>query len=372
MPGLFTTISAPSATVFPYLGEFCTPSKRAQVISFASIAAMVAMAYIALIGWWILSYDFSLKLGENYFYKPWRLLFIMYTIPGLVAAFTFRLVPESPKFYNAIGKTQRALEVLQHCYLKNRGTLLGFSEYRLDSEPESSYRKLGLLPSLRQQTLPLLKWPLLLYFMVCCLQQISAFAVYGGLGLWYPELMNQVTSSTDNLSICAVVKGAQMKNPAQISTDGNCTALINEETFIYILILAAFGTSFAVIISILLSIIDQKTMTVYSFLVAASAGVGLLFTTNRYLMVVLFCSEVSLAGYTMVLVNGIAVSIFPTHIRAMAVSLSMMMARLSSFTFSSLIGLIMEDHCEATFYMFSGILILGATLIICLPSNRLS
>lgn len=182
--------------------------------------------------------------------------------------------------------------------------------------------------------------------------------------------MNQVTSSTDNLSICAVVERAQANKLAQIAPDGNCIAIVNEETFIYILILAAFGTSFSVIISFLLSIVNQKTMTVFSFLVAAGAGVGLLFTTDRYLMAVLFCSEVSLAGYTMVLVNGTAVSLFPTHIRAMAVSLSMMMARLSSFTFSSLVGLIMQDYCEATFYMFSGILVVGASLIVFLPKKN--
>ncbi|XP_062536116.1 synaptic vesicle glycoprotein 2B-like [Armigeres subalbatus] len=361
-------VSAPSATVYPYLGEFCRASSRAQMISFSSVTAMATMAYIALLGWWILSYDFALEMATNYYFKPWRLLFIVYTLPGLLAAVAFQFVPESPKFYLAVGKTERAQEVLQFCYLKNRKTLLGFAEYQLSPEPGNSDKKLGLLASIRYQTVPLLKWPVLLYFLVCCLQQMSAFAAYGGLGLWYPELMNQVTSSENDLSICAVIKGSG--STATIDTDEVCTGYVNDETFIYILIMAAFGTAFSIIISILLGWVNEKIMTVANLLVAAAAGIALLFTSNRYVMVVLFCTEVTIAGFTMVVINVTAVSIFPTHVRAMAVSLSMMMARLSSFTFSSVVGLIIKDQCEATFYMFSGILIVGALLVVFLPRKN--
>lgn len=179
--------------------------------------------------------------------------------------------------------------------------------------------------------------------------------------------MNQATLSKEDQSICTVVKNAQMVKLTQNVTSANCVAQVHDQTFIYILILAAFGTIFSIIIAILLGTIDQKKMVMVNFVVAASAGIALLFTSNRYMMVALFCTEVTLAGFTMVLVNGTAVSIFPTHIRAMAVSLSMMMARLSSFTFSSLIGFIIADNCEATFYMFSGMLIAGASLTVLLP-----
>lgn len=119
-------------------------------------------------------------------------------------------------------------------------------------------------------------------------------------------------------------------------------------------------------VSILLGKFNPKIMVVVNFTIAAVAGIVMLSVASRYLILVLFCIEVILAGFSMVLINGTAVSIFPTQVCAMAVTLSMMMARLSSFIFSSVIGFFMVDHCEVTFYMFSGILIFGAALTVLL------
>lgn len=40
-------ISAPSAIVYTYLGEFCTNSKRVQMLSYASVMASLGIVYVA-------------------------------------------------------------------------------------------------------------------------------------------------------------------------------------------------------------------------------------------------------------------------------------------------------------------------------------
>ncbi|XP_058458677.1 synaptic vesicle glycoprotein 2B-like [Malaya genurostris] len=360
--------SAPSATIYAYLGELCLPSKRAQVIAFTSVWAMGTMIYIALVGWWVLSYDWSWMITSDYHYRPWRLLFIVYTLPGLLAACLFRFCPESPKFYLAQGRMDHALDVLEYCYRKNNGSLEGFQISELKSEKVSSDREVGICISLWQQTVPLFKWPLLLYFTVCCLQQISSFAVYGGLGLWYPELMNQVTFSDTDLTICSVLQTRRTENVSRdVPTEEECTAHINTETFIYILVMGAYGAFCSLVVTLLMRTINQRIMLVVTFCVAATAGIILQFVTNRYLIAVLYCTEVVVGGLSMVLVNISSVSIFPTNVRAMSVSLSMMMARLSSFTSSSVVGFVLAENCELTMYAFSAILIFGASLTVFLP-----
>lgn len=341
-----------------YIACECHPQYRQSKQKMTLILSTV-------LGWWILQYDWSWAISTDYQIKPWRLLFVIYTLPGFGAGLAFRWFPESAKFYLATGRSDRALEVLRYCYLRNRGSLTGFEVYALQEERGSFDASLGVLRSLWQQTVPLLRWPTVLYFAVCCFQQMSAFAVYGGLGLWYPELMNQVSSTDRELAVCSVVEQTHSTN--LILTQEICTARINDETFIYILIMGVFGTVCSISVSILLGKFNPKIMVVVNFSIAAIAGIVMLFVASRYLIVVLFCLEVILAGFSMVLINGTAVSIFPTQVRAMAVSLSMMMARLSSFIFSSVIGYFMVDRCEATFYMFSGILIFGAALTVLLP-----
>lgn len=40
-------IAAPAATIYAYLGEFCTPSRRVQLISYASVMPSVGIIYVA-------------------------------------------------------------------------------------------------------------------------------------------------------------------------------------------------------------------------------------------------------------------------------------------------------------------------------------
>ncbi|XP_055588280.1 synaptic vesicle glycoprotein 2B-like [Uranotaenia lowii] len=361
-------ISAPSATVFAYLGEFCPPVKRSQIISFGSVWGMLAMVYVALFGWWVLSYNWVREISTEYSFKPWRLLFLVYNLPGLLSAIALSWLPESPKFYYSAGQTGKALAVLKHCYRRNKGTDIGFLVEKLEPESIQTAQKKGIFASLWSQTVPLLKWPMVLYFSAVCLQQISAFAAYGGLGLWYPELMNQLTNAETELTVCAAVEESfAKKNLMNSTTTEVCSSVIHQSTFIYLMIMGLFGTCCALLSALLLGKFNPKMLGRVNFLLAAISGILLQFTSNRYLIIALFCCEIILAGYCMVLINMCSVAIFPTQVRAMAVSLSLMMARLSSFTFSSIVGFVMEENCAATFYMFSSILAIGVLLSFLLP-----
>ncbi|ETN64600.1 synaptic vesicle glycoprotein 2B [Anopheles darlingi] len=183
-------VAAPASTVYAYLGEFTTPSKRSQMLSFASVWGGVGIIYVSLVGWWILSYDWVLTIGDSFQFKPWRLLFIVNTLPAFLNGIAFCFCPESPKFLLSQGRNEEALEVLRMVYRINNPSrrkdegAYEVTKLRLDPEDmiardrqEQDGKSVGLLRSMVQQTVPILKLPFLWYFLICCMHNIGAFAM---------------------------------------------------------------------------------------------------------------------------------------------------------------------------------------------------
>ncbi|XP_055526105.1 synaptic vesicle glycoprotein 2B-like [Wyeomyia smithii] len=362
-------ISAPAAAVYAYLGEFGTAEKRTQMISYASVMASLGVVYVALIGWWMLSYDWSFVITESIVFKPWRLLFILNTIPGFLAAIAYCFCPESPKFLLTQGRPEEALEVLRTMYRinnKSKGSD-GFEVTSLSSDVDSDRknsnggRMVDILKSMRDQTVPLFRVPLLVYFFVCCMHSITAFAIYGGLGLWFPQIMNQISSddSGEGTLICSILEVNKTETAPQFTV---CNDNVEKETFIYTIILGTFGASYTFVVSLALGRFSAKTMLAFNTVVAGSAGILLQFVANNYLVAILFCVEIMFAGICVMLVNALAVSLFPTHVRGMAVSLVNMVGRLSCFAASSVIGLLMAQNCPLTFYLLSAVLFVSCGL----------
>uniref|UniRef100_A0A182S6I4 Major facilitator superfamily (MFS) profile domain-containing protein n=1 Tax=Anopheles maculatus TaxID=74869 RepID=A0A182S6I4_9DIPT len=211
-------VAAPASTVYAYLGEFTTPSRRSQMLSFASVWGGVGIVYVSLVGWWILSYDWVFVLSDSFEFKPWRLLFIINTLPAFLNGIAFCFCPESPKFLVSRGRNEEALEILKKVYRLNKGVdnSDGYEVTSLRLDPEDAIAReqngdnsVGLFRSMVQQTLPIVKLPYLVYFIICCVHNIGAFAIYGGLGLWFPEIMNQVfsqQSAHEDRKVCAILQ----------------------------------------------------------------------------------------------------------------------------------------------------------------------
>lgn len=107
---------------YAYLGEFHDNGHRARVLSWA--AAFIALATITLpaLAWLILPMQWALVIpGINFTIRPWRLLVILYSLPGLICATLLLRFPESPKFLWVNGKTDEVLQIFKVMYARNTG-----------------------------------------------------------------------------------------------------------------------------------------------------------------------------------------------------------------------------------------------------------
>lgn len=70
---------------------------------------------------WILSYDWRFELYDGYEFRPWRLLLITYTIPGIIGGLCLLRFPESPKFLLSVNRDEEALQIVRWIYRTNKG-----------------------------------------------------------------------------------------------------------------------------------------------------------------------------------------------------------------------------------------------------------
>lgn len=106
------SISGPSATIYPYLGEFNSIRNRDAVITFTSTFAGLSSVIVPALGWYLLPQTWALEIYEGFFFRPWRLQLILHTLPGLLAALLVSLLPESPKFLVSQVKSAKQLPYL--------------------------------------------------------------------------------------------------------------------------------------------------------------------------------------------------------------------------------------------------------------------
>lgn len=76
---------------------------------------------------------------------------------------------------------------------------------------------------------------------------------------------------------------------------------------------------------------------------------------HSLLMISIFLGIFLLAGCCVGITNTIAVDLFPTHFRAMAMSISLMFGRFGAVTGSHVIGPLLYNYCEYTLYTLTGV-----------------
>ncbi|KAE8736732.1 hypothetical protein FOCC_FOCC017812 [Frankliniella occidentalis] len=108
---------------------------------------------------------------------------------------------------------------------------------------------------------------------------------------------------------------------------------------------------------------------VVCLVVSGTFGVGLSFADSSAL--VLGLSSVSVAINSMGIghISSIVVELFPTHLRAMAVSLHLMAGRTGSIAGNLIFGLLLSTNCAFAFYAIGGALLTCAVLSCLLPAR---
>ncbi|XP_028026245.1 synaptic vesicle glycoprotein 2C-like [Bombyx mandarina] len=353
-------ISASSATVYAYLGEMHTSSRRAAAIAWGS--AFISFSFMILPGlaWLIIpgKWTFSLVFMDI---VPWRAFVWCWCAPGLAAALILLFLPESPKFLLANKGPEAALPVLATMYEWNYGSGLKYPVGRISTSNLDAQRVGGFVGAVKDIAL-MFKPPLLRCVFISHTSMFAVFMVSSGLYVWVPDILNSILrDSTDqNITICQIISD-KFQNATTDPMGSSCRADVSVSVFP---ISMAMGAVFAVTylaIGFFINKIGRKTLYCGIMFVCGVATVGAAFVPHggaaTALLIVSLCS-----GCAASILAAIVVDVFPTCLRAMAMCVMYMVGRGGAAVGSNFLGATLDTHCQTAFTVF-GVFTAGSTIL---------
>ncbi|XP_055912649.1 synaptic vesicle glycoprotein 2B-like isoform X2 [Eupeodes corollae] len=378
-------VSGGSATIYAYLGEFHTDRSRARAMMGSSFIFALGAMILPLIAWLIINQSWTLPISFlGITYKPWRFFMIVCGIPGFLCGLFLIFLPESPKFLLSVGKDKEAIDVLKRMYRWNVGDDTEFELNGLIPEKDTTIRKdeatdkqsnivTAFLKTMWAQTVPLFEKKYCRITVIICTIQFWMYVTTNGMYMWFPHIANSMVEFMkehpgNRTLICEVVYA---KHASIYKEDGtiNCQSSLEDNTFMYSLVMEIlYATGFAVI-GVIINKVGKIPILFVVLVFFASCGIASIHVDNPsisvYLYVLLF-----LAGVGINVLGAATVELYPTHLRSMAICISLMFGRLGSVVGANIVGLLLAKNCESTFYISTTALILCGFLAFLIPKEQ--
>ncbi|XP_013136916.1 PREDICTED: synaptic vesicle glycoprotein 2A-like [Papilio polytes] len=359
--------ACPASAPYTFIGELVPLKYRDITLSVTNAMQILGSVIVPLFAWAVLPLEFRVDFGA-YEFRPWRVLTMMYGSLFIIAAVLLLCGPESPKYLISQGRYDETLDLLKMIYSKNkRKSPDEFPIKTLKIEETVQKEKLGLFTSLKVQSLPLFKPPYLKWMALNSSIFFGLLATINGLYIWVPDILNRVLmGDSEGATACDVI--AQRLNT---TADDflECYDSLDTSTFLINSVANLACAVIAIVVSSTVKIIGKKNLLISVFLIIGLFCV-LVNVVTQDILFVIFLSAMPVLGLAIGPVNAYAVEIFPTHLRGMAVSLSMMMGRLGSVLGANIAGIMLNAACEVTFYFFGGLLMFCGLLSFLMPSSK--
>lgn len=376
-------ISGSSATIYAYLGEFHAKRNSSRAIMGASFVFGVGCILLPLIAWSVINqeWEFTIPL-INIVYRPWRLFLVVCGLPSFVCALALLQFPESPKFLFSRGCEQETIAIIHKMHRWNTGgkepklpitALLQETEAQQTKmrreEAASNKSPLWLLKQMWNQTAPLFMGSYLKRTTIICLLQFGIYLTSNGMYMFFPDILNRIADLEDRgivrTTVCNAVYATQVKIELLDYKDSNASALPDvchqkldisayEHSFVLETI---YALGFAVI-GLIVNAVGRLSILVFIFGFCGICGILIVFI-DLPLLAIWFYLILLTCGFCVSVVNACTVDLFPTNLRAMAVCISLMFGRLGSVVGANIVGILLDSHCELTFW------ISGVSLIAC-------
>uniref|UniRef100_A0A1B0CB10 Major facilitator superfamily (MFS) profile domain-containing protein n=1 Tax=Lutzomyia longipalpis TaxID=7200 RepID=A0A1B0CB10_LUTLO len=367
-------ISGASTTVYSYLSEFHNPNARSRAIMAASSIFGLGGLLMPAIAWLVMSSSWSFGIPLiGITYKPWRLFLVVSGLPDLICAISFLFLPESPKYLLSQGRQEEAIAILQSVYHINTGkkkenlNISAFIEEQDDLESRDQLENnmqegfSRIFRKIYNQTAPLFMGDFLKRTVIACILQFGILFTANGMYLFFPDILNRIAMHIEQsggnytATICDAVHETRIDIDDILASNdkGSCDMKLDISAFEHTLILEVLYALGFILIGFLINAVGKLAVLVSVFIICGLCGIAVVFTTIPLLSIYLY-AILLLCGLAVPVVNASTVDLFPTHLRAMSVSISLMMGRIGSVFGSNLIASMIEYNCGATF-LISGI-----------------
>lgn len=341
----------------------------------ASVVLAIGAMISPLLAWLIINQEWSFYIPLiGTLFKPWRLFILVCGIPSLVCSLTLLKMPESPKFLLGQGHQKAAIEILKTVYSintgKDRESLKLFSI--VEEESLINTKETNMYKTIIAQISPMFRKQFLLSTLIACFIQFWINATGQGMYLWFPDIINRVADFiNDNphqrITICEII---EMKTVSHNSTEIiECKGTLDTSSFQIAFLLEIFYVIGFALIGSIINSVGKLPILLINLVFCGAFGIILVFI-DIPMIGIYFYLILILCGFASTVVNAATVDLYPTHFRAMAVCMFLMMGLLGSVFGSNFFGMLFENHCNVSFIVSGCSLICCGILGIFIPNIR--
>ncbi|XP_024943449.1 synaptic vesicle glycoprotein 2B isoform X2 [Cephus cinctus] len=385
-------ISGPFASLMSYLAEIHGEEHRSRTYMWLGVFFSLGNISVPCIAWLIIPQDWQLNIFDGFVVlNSWRIFLAISSIPSFAACLAISFFPESPRFLISKCRLQEALEVFKKIYAMNTGKHPDTYPVKSLAE-ETSMEASGksFVHMMRcgwRQTKPLFAAPNISKLILISSIQFGATLGSNSLRLWMPQLfamietyqsMHPLESSGSYPSVCYMLDKTNYRPQSNITigstnNPNTCTEMVLDSTvYINSMVIALTGVIGYTMAGTLINAVGKKKLMVFCFALAGSCC-GILYwaeDSNGILgLSSVFVAMASIGGATVV---NVIVDNFPTYLRTMAVSVTMVIGRFGAVIGNLLFPILLNIGCLGPFIMIGSACLACALLVLFLPTHSSS
>lgn len=410
-------ICGPFAVLMAYLSEFHSLQHRSRVMIVLGVFYSAANMLLPALAWLIIPQSWNLVIGNGMFeIHSWQIFLAVSCLPGVLSGLSVMFLPESPKFLMSKGQNERALAIFRWLHAINTR---GREQYPIkelinelaatstESTPSKAVggdkpvARSGLGEGFRQLGIMFRK-P---HLKNACLVYGIQFGILLGLNtfrLWVPQLftiieefeheqhLTHLDASSSQATLCEmlaykvnktqhmqeqwlerdVARALHGPEPAGVEPLNDilkCTATTEGRIYLYSLIIGCVGIGAYGVTTLMINSIGNRNILVYGLLLAGTSGTALYWARSSLVTLVLSSCYITICSIASTALVGAVVAMFPTSMRTMVVSLTMMFGRTGSIIGNVGFPYLMALGCLPPFVMIGAIVIAVAVVSRLLP-----
>ncbi|XP_034181240.2 synaptic vesicle glycoprotein 2B isoform X1 [Osmia lignaria lignaria] len=385
-------ISGPYAALMSYLAEVHNETQRSRSYMWLGVFFSLGNISLPCIAWLIIPQKWTINIGSGPMeINSWRVFLAICSLPEFLACVALFAFPESPRFLLLKGRREEALEVFKKIYSVNTGKEADTYPIK-DLEEEYSVETCSntvkdKLRSGWMQIKPLFVSPNICKLVIISLIQLGATIGSNSIRLWMPQLFTMMEHFKNDYAKQEYVS-SQPRFCYMLGQDANHSssmsfvnetanlahkcipAELNSTVFINSIVIATTGVVGYTLAGSLITVIGKKKLIATCFMVAAACCASLYWADNTNSILGLSSVFVAMASIGGACVVNVIVDNFPTCLRTMAVSLTMMVGRIGAVVGNLLFPLLFDLSCLGPFIMIGSASLVSALLVVFLPRKH--
>lgn len=387
-------VSGPHATLLAYCSEFFGDKSRTKIPLIVGFSVSFGCVVNAVFAWLVIPQPWSIVFGNGAFvYNSWRMYLSICGLPMLIGAACFCFFPESPKFLMTQNCNKDALEIFRKIYSINTGLskdnypIHALRDINLNNATEESHshtsKPQNQTKSLKdgiQQMKPMFLNPYLPRILLLITIQFGGMLCLNTLRLWQPQLFatienfNSLSTDITNPTFCEILDistSIKENTTVGLKETSNCEKIVIADSIYIDTIIVSVISSFCILCaSVFVNYFQHKYLSLVSYGCALLCSIFLIWSTNTLVTLILTCLYVGLFNKAYNVTVGATVLLFPTSLRAMAVSLEMIIGRTGTIVGNLVFPVLLEYSCIAPIVNLICFNLLCMLLTCFIPSTR--